>query len=359
MIRPNRPENAAGAIDPSAKTDSPSRRFRLSIIGSPSHKSDSSRFFWSVAHNLAKETTVEMGQLGGSVKTSVIEYARELAGLWQQVGQAQALLVGLDSQLAIITRFVPTMLAARFYGRRLIVLIDLPTPDRRIPKSIRLSRSLLRLADHLVVQTEWEAIALRRLGVTTTVIPPVMSCALGQLIKNVQPHLHVQIDRGRLLELERIYRTFTIVRQKYPRIELTISACADSKKSVELFLKRSSIGSDPGVHFGIDRGTDSPSPIDLTICLDTQTSFPLSLLSAWRSGTPALVPSYSIAFSMVKDRQNAIVYSEYGSGSLADTIIELVESPSLVQQLSAQGLKESMSFDWATLLSRWWLLLTQ
>lgn len=358
MIRRNQRENTAGAIVTPVPAKSPSRRLRLAIVGLSSPSSEASHYLWSVVRNLASEPTVELGALSRSRTKPGIEYIRWLAGLWSQVEQSEMILVGLESQLAIVTRLIPALLAARLHGRRLAVLIDFPSVDRRFPKGMRFFRAIVREADHLVVQTEWEVAALRRAGLTATVIPPVSNVPLAQPMTNVQPHLHVKIDRRQLLEMERIYRAFTIVRQKYPRVELTVSACQDSRKLVEAFLKASGIGADHGVHFWTGMTEEEPPGTDIAICLDAGRSFPLSLVSAWRSGTPALVPSYSLAFLMVKNRQDGIVYSEYGADSLSNAILELVEDPSLVQRLSAQGLQESAAFDWPAIRSHWWKILT-
>jgi hypothetical protein len=348
----------AGKIGSSDRLALSEDRLRVAFLFPFNYHDDGSQAADLLVTHLSTEGKLRLVAANKPVpKHRIFAYLQGLAGVWSQTQKAEVLLVRLRGLSDLLTHWFPVLVAAKINHRRVVGLFEFSSNLWQQPFLSRIVYDLLRGADGLVSPTEWQAAALHRIGLRATVIPPVQSAAVGAPFSSVQPHIGLWLSKESRTELGRILQSFHLVKQKYPRAELTIFAAGNLTEFIESAISESGMHLGAGVHHDI---IDRPTQLqqwDTAICLGADSAFPADLLAAWRVGAPVLVPAYSLVSSMVRDRYNGLIYSSYGAGSLADTIVELIENPSLVQQLSTQGLKESDAFDWPALRQRWWSVL--
>ena len=410
---PEHLSSIAGEVDSSENLVLSNDRIPVALLFPFGSRNEGSQNTETLISHLSAEGKLRLVAANKPVpKYRIFAYWQGLAGVWSQAQKAEVLIVRLSGLSDLLTRWFPALVAARIHNRRVVGLFEFSSTLWQQPILSRIVNYLLRQADGLVSPTEWQAAALHRVGLRATVIPPVQTAAVGVPLSSVQPHIGLWLSKESRTELDRILQSFRLVKQKYPRAELTVIAAGNLTEFIESAVSESGMHPGASVHLqfvgkaaqvkglvekplfrseplkchpgegrgpvltywktrldsrlrGNDRlqkATNIPSSTvpkdwDTAICLGTDTAFPTELLSAWRTGAPVLVPGYSLVSSLVRDRYNGLIYSNYSAGSLADAIIELVENPSLVQQLSAQGLKESAAFDWPALRQRWWSIL--
>lgn len=348
-----------GEIRSSDNLAFPGERLRVAFLFPSGSRDDRSQNAELLVSRFSTENRLRLVESNKSIpRYRGLTYLRGLISVWSQAQRAEVLLVRLRGFSDLLTRWFPALVAARIEHRRVVGLFEFSSNLWQQPFLSRIVYDLLRGADGLVSPTEWQAAALHRIGLRATVIPPVQSAAVGVPLSSVQPHIGLWIGKDSLVELDRILQSFHLVKQKYPRTEMTIIAPDNLAGYIRQAVSERGMHLGAGVHHQIPGKEPEVRNWDTAVCLGHNTDFPTDILAAWRTGAPVLVPAYSLMSSLVRDRHNGLIYSNYTPGSLADAIIELVENPSLVQQLSAQGLKESEAFDWPVLRKRWLSVLT-
>jgi len=295
----------------------------------------------------------------GSRWSRLKQYAHSMLCLGDRGENVDTMLVQIESLGSLWLQFVPSLIAARFYHRRLVARVCLPTSDQQLPIFGKLLRLLLSSADVVVTTSDWEGMVLKRQGIDSTVIAPVLETGVARTNAPLQPHLVVHIRRWSRSDLAFILRAFTIVKQKYPRTELSIAASPTVRLRVESFIRGERLAGDRGVAvMGDDQISELWTRGDICICSPADNSFPFDLTEAWQNGIPAIVPGFGAAASQVRDHDNALIYSTSNSALLADRILELVENPDLVGRLSDQGRIEARRFSWSVVRSQWWRALS-
>jgi glycosyltransferase involved in cell wall biosynthesis len=295
----------------------------------------------------------------GSRWARLKQYAHSMLCLGDRGGNVDTMLVQIGSLGSLWLQFVPSLVAARFYHRRLVARVCLPAPDQQLPIFGKLLRLLLSGADLVVTTSDWEGMALKRQGIDSTVIAPVLGTGVARTNAPLQPHLVVHIRRWSRSDLAFVLRAFTIVKQKYPRTELSIAVSSAIRSRVESFIRGEGLAGDRGVAvLGEDQMSELWTRGDICICSPADNSFPFDLTEAWRNAIPAIVPGFGAAASQVRDHDNGLIYSTSSSALLADRILELVESPDLVSRLSEHGRIEARRFSWSVVRSQWWRALS-
>jgi hypothetical protein len=273
--------------------------------------------------------------------------------LWTRAQRAAVLIVRISGLADLMVRWFPALVLSRLHGKRVIGSVDFGSTHFQTPIVRFGIRKLLGKADALVTSTEWQAGGLRRIGLLALVISPVQEAVATAPVAKIQPHLCVSIGRDQLGEWERIVQSFVLIKQKYPRAEMTVIAPRKLHDIVFQQAIQSNASIQQCIHI-VDRSPSSAkSSCDLVISLDRDSEFPRQLVAAWRVGRPVLVLAFSLVSSVVRDNFNGLIYSSASVAGLADAVIRLVENPELVQQLSVQGLAEARAYHWEALRVRW------
>jgi hypothetical protein len=285
---------------------------------------------------------------------TIVAHVRGFVGIWRRLDRCDTVLVRLTSVTSVFTCLLPILLAARLQHRRLAVLLELNSGDQQLTLFGKFIRPILNRADIVITPSEWEGMALRRHHIVSTVIAPIVPALEGQPIGAVQPKLVVHADTDNIDDLGMVCRAFAIVKQKYPRTELCITTLPELHRRVEMSVAAERLLSDSGVSIvsGVSPNESSLAG-DVSVCLNSTGRFPHELISAWRRGLPVLVPAVTPAASMLRDHDNGLVFAANSNTSLADRILELVESTDLVRKLTAQGRHEAKRFTWTTVRGQW------
>ncbi|MCK4606796.1 MAG: glycosyltransferase family 4 protein [candidate division Zixibacteria bacterium] len=260
-----------------------------------------------------------------------------------------------DSTDMTTTAFLPVFLG-RFFGKRIIIDCrgSLAELQPRQPGPLR--ARILRLSDRVVASSDSLAGLLRREQIGCEVLGEAFDPLdlRPRNIQSVQPRIlcvqspHAVSDAGLLM------KAFKLVKEKYPRSEMVILGTGSRRSWL---VESAAAARLSGMTF--ESKTDPVAMLhhlksaDLYIETSSPGNDRTSLLRALASGLP-VVSETCRASDVITDRINGLIVREGNPAHLADRIIELVESPELVRQLSEQAKLTARKFAWPH-VSRQWL----
>ena len=247
------------------------------------------------------------------------------------------------------------VLIARFFGKPLLVdlrdCID-RLDDENLPVTLRM---ILALSAVAAVPSEQAAANLARNGYSVHTIPEAIADGAfsDRLISSVQPGILTTLPAGDQAALNCLAKAFRLVKEKYPRTEMTI--IGDDRDREDCLRTRNG-GTAGGINF-VSVGDNSEaqrcySQCDLYVspCPETGRQ---STLRAMAAGLPVVAAADGGQTGLIKNRCNGLIFRWSDPGALADRVVEIIETPELVSELSSQGRATADAHRWSKFSRRW------
>ena len=307
----------------------------------------------------AAHTSSGGGLRTGGILRDIIAQHRDLwcygRDIVRMIGQYDTLHVVLPASTEITTTAFLPVLLGRYFGKRIIIdcrgsLAELH-PQGLGPLHLR----ILRLSDRVVTSSDSLAELLRREQVECDILAEAVDPVdlKPRDIQSVQPRILVIQTPRAAGDTGLLMRAFSLVKEKYPRSEMVIlgtgvrrSWLVESAAAARLSGLTFEAETDPDVTLAHLRSAD------LYIETSSPGSDRTSLLRALACGLP-VVAEVCRASDVIVDRTNGLIVREGNPAHLADRIIELVESPELVKQLSEQAKLTARKFAWSHVCKQW------
>lgn len=301
-----------------------------------------------MAHHVGSKPNRSEGFLKGPVR-----YIYELTGV---IKNSELIHLIAESYLELVLTACFVSVLGRFYGKRIVVEVIGGWTTRVNRLQLSSVRSWIGLCQTVLVPSGQSDRWSRGLSLKVDETKPLidLESISARLFEKLQPS--ILADCGNLtLDLGReIIAGFQIVKQKYPRTELTI--LVDRKSELIQYWqinKRRSAGltvkaaTTDGNLEKLSRSTD------LFISCQAEPFAERKLLLAAAAGRIIIVPESSpLAEYLRRDCQfEPICFS--GSSDLAGKIIHLIENPDRVRFLSRQSRGLAEQFAWDNLTSVW------
>jgi glycosyltransferase involved in cell wall biosynthesis len=173
-------------------------------------------------------------------------------------------------------------------------------------------------------------------------------------IDSVQPKLVVARSLEKRNNVACAIEAFALVKQKYPRAEMTITGDGSQCEELQRLATREKLN---GVTFtgGVSHHELSRyfAEADVYVNASSIDGLPTSLLEALAVGLPVVTTGAGGIPGVINDSINGLIVRPNDPSGLADRIIRLVESPELVQQLSEQAKLSSRDYSLAHVKGKW------
>lgn len=286
---------------------------------------------------------------------SIFRWSEWIASLVKKISDCNLVHLFVEKKKAVVTFLIPVLVLSRFFGRPLIVSLS-ANCNWTDSTHDRLGRWLLSMAAAITVGSMRMERELASRKCPSRFIPPAafpdrLSC---RLIESVQPSMLAVISTANYAGAIGAIRAFKLVKQKYPRAELTLAAEKQIVSDLAGIVKRAKLS-------GISlcehtRGREISSLFvdkDMFLNLADTDSSTDSLIQAMLSGLPIVTLPTAVLDSLLEDGVNARFFVAGNYGNLADRIIELIESPELVSRLSAQARASAAGFKWPNVARHW------
>ena len=251
---------------------------------------------------------------------------------------------------------VPAMLAARSLGKRVILNYHSGEADRHLARCGRATHMLMRLADEIVVPSEFLREVFERHGYRVRVIPNVVDLSRFRFrerlplkprllsTRNLEPHYGVDMT----------LRAFPVIKGRFPEATLTIAGAGSQEQTLRRLAIRLGTG---GIRFA---GRIEPQDMarlydehDIFVNSSLVDNQPLSILEAFAAGTPVVSTAAGGIPVMVRDGETGLLLPRRDPETMAAAVGSLLEDPDLARRIARRALLEATGHAWSRVRDRW------
>ncbi|HET9481733.1 MAG TPA: glycosyltransferase family 4 protein [Candidatus Polarisedimenticolia bacterium] len=251
---------------------------------------------------------------------------------------------------------VPAIVAARALGKRVVLNYHSGEAGDHLARCSRATHGLMRLADEIVVPSEFLREVFERHGYRVRVIPNVVD--LSRFIFRERIPLKPRLLSTRNLEphygVDMTIRAFAALKKHVPDATLMVAGSG----SQELALRRLATSlCDGGVRFA-----GRVEPRDMTRLYDEHDIFvnaslvdnqPLSILEAFAAGTPVVSTAAGGIPVLVRDGENGILLPRRDPEAMAAAVESLLADPVLARRIARRALDTATEHAWPRVRDRW------
>ncbi len=251
---------------------------------------------------------------------------------------------------------VPAILMARALGKRVVLNYHSGEADLHLARCGRATHRLMRLADEIVVPSEFLKEVFERHGYRVRVIPNVVDLTrfrfrerlplTARLLstRNLEPHYGVDMT----------LRAFSILKGRFPGATLTIAGTGSQEHALRRLAARVC---DRSVRFA-----GRIEPQDMTRLYDDHDIFvnsslvdnqPLSILEAFAAGTPVVTTACGGIPMLVRDGETGLLLPHRDPEAMAAAVGSLLEDPALARRIARRALEKATEHVWLRVRSRW------
>jgi len=251
---------------------------------------------------------------------------------------------------------VPAMLAARALGKRVVLNYHSGEAEDHLARCGKATHRLLRLADEIVVPSEFLREVFARHGYRVRVIPNVVDLSRFRFrerlplrprllsTRNLEPHYGVDLT----------LRAFSVLEGRFPEATLTIAGTGSQESALR------NLATELGD--GRIRFAGRIEPQDMSRLYDEHDIFvnsslvdnqPLSILEAFAAGTPVVTTAAGGIPLMVRDGETGLLLSKRDPEAMATAVGALLEDPALARRIARRALEQATAHAWPRVRDRW------
>jgi len=247
---------------------------------------------------------------------------------------------------------VPALLVARALNKRVILHYHSGEADDHLTHWGTLVHPWLKLADEIVVPSEYLAGVFARHGYETRVIRNVVDLARFEYRErqSLRPRLLSTRNLEPYYRIDIILEAFALVKAQLPDATLTVAGYG----SEEARLRRLAT---EGVRF-VGKVDPQSMPqlcaeADVFLNASVVDNQPVSILEAFASGLPVVsTPTGDIA-AMVRHHQTGLIVRPADAASLACGVLQLIACPDEARRMARQAREDVAHYTWPAVREQW------
>jgi phenylacetate-CoA ligase len=283
---------------------------------------------------------------------SLVLYLARLVG---NIGRADILHIFTPGYLSFYLFPVPALLLARLLRKRSILNYH----DGRAEDHLAhwpAARRLMRLANTIVVPSEYLLDVFARYGLAATRVPNVAEPEALRYRNRPRPRPLFLHNRGLAPEYNPActLRAFALIQQRYPGARLTIAH--DGPLRAELEALAASLGLRQTQFIG----SVSPGNVaalydaaDIYLMSPDADNMPLSVLECFASGLPVVSSNAGGIPNLIEDETNGLLFAPNDHRAMAACALRLLEEPGLASRLAANALGRCAQYSWPEVGPQW------
>ncbi len=259
---------------------------------------------------------------------------------FRQIPRAGSIEIIYTGSGSFLRSVFPLVLLSRFFGRKISLFYY---PGESIDSSPgRFHCAVLSICDRVYVASRFLQRQLHRQRIESKVyLPPVDSKTYEKgSIVSLQPSMLVVEPGVQSAGLLTVLKAFELVKQKYPRAELVVLTHEDHLVELQLCAAMRTLnGVDCRVLDDSDTRRNSFADADLFINCSISESISVPMICAMAAGFPVISFDTSGSRELIEHNRNGILVKHNDVGGLAGAVIDLIESPETVAQISIEAKK--------------------
>jgi len=289
------------------------------------------------------------------VRTVVTSIAYGLS-LLVQVRRYDVIHVFSASYLSFVLAPTPAILIAKLYRRKVLLNYHSGEAEDHLRRWRRTAIPTIKLADALVVQSEYLVEVFAQFGLKAHAIYNIIDTGKFRFRERVP--LRPVFLSNRNLEshygVDRVLRAFAIIQAKVPEASLKVVGDGSQRGSLE------ALASDLGLQNIAFTGQVDPNSIadvydaaDIYLNGSEIDNQPLSLLEAFACGLPIVTTDAGGIPFMVTDGKTGMVVPRGDYQQMADRALRLLNDSALTKTIVEQGRQECRKYAWESVRDQW------
>ena len=251
---------------------------------------------------------------------------------------------------------LPAMLAARLFGRRVVLHYHSGEASDHLARWGILVHPWLRLADEIVVPSEYLRAVFARHGHRARVIPNVVDAARFRYrerrplrprllsIRNLEPHYRV----------DNTLRAFALLRERHPDATLTVAGYGGEEGRLRRLAR------DLGERGIVFAGRVEPPGVpdlydrsDIFVNSSVIDNQPVSVLEAFAAGLPVVSTPTGDIPALVRHGSTGLLAPPDDPAALARTIDGLLGSPERARTIARRARRQVEAYAWPGVRRAW------
>ena len=270
--------------------------------------------------------------------SQLYRYIRFLLLIRAEIKAYSSIHIFVFSSVSFLFQIIPLIILGKFY-RKNVILEFFDFQNYFQPEESKTHiRFFLQHADSVIVPSGRQCRALRQKMVNAYTFTTKFnaSVVVPRVIEKVQPQILVSAHLESIFNFNCLLEAYILVKQKYPRTEITLLGPGSHKKSMEQIVADRRIF---GITF-VDSDDDNKlfEQADVYIQSYHIEYLAQELLQAMAYGIPVISSPLGMVKNLVPD-ENILMYQFNDYSTLADNILLLIENDALTKKISEQGAK--------------------
>lgn len=251
---------------------------------------------------------------------------------------------------------VPAILAAKAFGKRVVLNYRSGEADDHLSRWGLLVHPWLRLADEIVVPSEYLRDVFARYGYRARVIRNVVDLSRFRYRDRLpfRPRLLSARNLHPYYRVDNTIKAFTLLKSRYPEASLIVAGYGDEEERLRLLA--ASFGTN-GIRF-VGRVEPAAMPrlyddADIFVNSSVLDNQPVSVLEAFASGLPVVsTPPGDIA-AMVHNGESGLIVPSGSPEAMADAVAALLNDPNRALSMARRARQEVEKYTWSQVCGEW------
>lgn len=251
---------------------------------------------------------------------------------------------------------LPAILAGRLFRKRVILNYHSGKAEGHLENWGSLVHPWLRLADEIVVPSEYLRRIFEQHGHRARVVRNIVDTNRFRFRERrpLRPRLLSSRNLEPIYGVDNTLRAFKLLKAKYPEATLTVAGYGSEEEKLRWLA--ASLGAD-GVRF-VGRVEPEAMPAlydeaDIFVNSSVVDNQPLSILEAFASGLPVVsTPTGDIA-NLVRQGHTGLVVPPGNPALMAEAVASLLQNPDLALLLARRAHQEVEGYTWSEVREQW------
>jgi len=282
-----------------------------------------------------------------------IEY---LASLVVEVPRFDVIQVLSASYLSFLLAPLPGVLIGRMFGKKVILNYHSGEADDHLRRWPRTTIPVLRLADAIVVPSDYLVGVFKQFGFRPQSIFNIVDTArFAYRSRNpLRPVFLSNRNLEPLYNVGCILRAFKLIQRDYPNAKLTIAGDGSQRVHLEKLARELELR---GTRFvgrvPFDKIDKLYAEADIYLNSSEIDNMPVSIIESFASGLPVVTTNAGGIPYMVTHEQTGLVVDRGDYAGLAACAARLLEDPALALRLATNARAECENYRWEAVRDQW------
>jgi glycosyltransferase involved in cell wall biosynthesis len=282
-----------------------------------------------------------------------------LGRLWRATSRSTVLHVMANSGWSWHLFAAPAVWIGKLRGVRVIVNYRGGAAQSFLACSAAIVRPTLRMADDVVVPSEFLRAVFSRFGIAASVVPNVVDLDRFTPIRTKHfadaPHIIIARNLEAIYDVATGMRAFAILRAKWPEARLSIAGSGPERLLLETLAGE--LGISDSVSFCGSLSRDGMADLYRAATLMLNSSLvdntPNSLLEAMACGVPIVSTNVGGIPYLVQDEVTALLVAPGEPRALAEAMVRAIEDADLRRRLVQNGFVVARRCGWDKVFPMW------